>query len=157
MARIFLTVNWKCNIISMPVYWSIGWLVCQNFLIGWIGTFPSSYRSTCFLYKFQWFHFTHVCNSNLKGRVCLQSICNIDSKKRFFLFFFRALLSGFRFRSDIDRSRIQPLRTNRIRIQTLRTNRIRIWIQTPLSWKLSIYFMMSFIKKLLPFSFFDGP
>ena len=33
----------------------------------------------------------------------------------------------------------------------------RIRIQTPLSWKFSIYFMMSFDKKLLPFSFFDGP
>ena len=43
----------------------------------------------------------------------------------------------------------------RIRIQPLRTNRIRI--QTPLSWKFSIYFMMSFNKKLLPFSLFDGP
>ena len=44
---------------------------------------------------------------------------------------------GFRIRSDINRIRIQPLRTNqiRIRIQPLRTNRIQIWIQTPLSWK----------------------
>ena len=59
--------------------------------------------------------------------------------------------AGFRIRSDIDRIRIriQPLRTNRIRI--------RIRIQTPLSRKFSIYFMMSFNKKLLPFSFFDGP
>ena len=40
---------------------------------------------------------------------------------------------GFRIRSDIDRIRIKPLRTNRIRIriQPLGTNRIRI--QTPLS------------------------
>ena len=65
------------------------------------------------------------------------------------------LWSGLRFRSDIDLIRIQTLGTNRIRIQPLRTNRIRI--QTPLSWKFSIYFMMSFNKKLLPFSFFDGP
>ena len=74
--------------------------------------------------------------------------------------------TGFRIRSAIDRIRIQPLRTNRIwiqplrtnriRIQPLRTNRIRIQIQTLLSWKFSIYFMMSFNKKLLPFSFFDG-
>ena len=68
-----------------------------------------------------------------------------------------------RIRSDIDRIRIriQPLRTNRIRIriQPLRTNRIRIRIriQTPLSWKFSIYFMMSFNRKLLSSSIFDGP
>ena len=30
-------------------------------------------------------------------------------------------------------------------------------IQTPLFWIFSIYFMEIFIKKLLPFSFFDGP
>ena len=76
---------------------------------------------------------------------------------------------GSRIKSDIDRIQISPLRTNRIRIriqiQPLRTNRIRIHaffrdrirIQTPLSCKFSIYFMMSFNKKLLPFSFFDGP
>ena len=34
-------------------------------------------------------------------------------------------------------------------------NRIRI--QKPLSWKFPIYFMIIFYKKLLPFSFFDGP
>ena len=52
------------------------------------------------------------------------------------------LQAGLRIRSVIYRIRIQPLRTIRI--------------QTPLSWKLSIYFLMIINKKLLPFSFFEG-
>ena len=57
----------------------------------------------------------------------------------------QTLQAGLRIRYVIYRIRIQPLRT------------IRIRIQTPLSWKFSIYFLMIINKKLLPFSFFDGP
>ena len=47
------------------------------------------------------------------------------------------LYAGFRVWSDIDRTR------NRIRIHD--------YIQSPLSWKFSIYFMIILNKKLLPF------
>ena len=47
---------------------------------------------------------------------------------------------GLRIRSDIDRIRILPFRTNRIWIHAFFKDRIRI--QTPLSWKFSIYFMI---------------
>ena len=83
------------------------------------------------------------------------------------------LWSGLWIWSDIDGIRIQPLRTNwiRIRIQPLRTNRIQIhdFFKTRSesrkktgSWSRHLcfenfIFMMSFNKKLLPFSFFDGP
>ena len=75
--------------------------------------------------------------------------------------------SGFRIRSDIDRIRIQPLKLDPAPDQEKFENQILIWIRIQTKrpdpdpstsvLKFSIYFMMIFDKKLVPFSFFDGP